>query len=122
MIPDGNDGLGAKGAAVAFFIERQLAGPFGSADTWYMQGPWEKGTEEQGYQLKLTPAQFYRVAMRNIDDYCRGNYSNKTFAALAPADASVRKDSELLRFAAKMDLILVDGLETFFNSRSSKTR
>ena len=31
--------------------------------------------------------------------------------------AAARKDPKLLRFAAKMDLILVDGLETFFNSK-----
>jgi hypothetical protein len=31
-------------------------------------------------------------------------------------DAAARKDPKLLRFAAKMDLILVDGLETFFSS------
>ena len=31
--------------------------------------------------------------------------------------AAARKDPQLLRFAAKMDLILVDGLETFFNSK-----
>ncbi len=31
-------------------------------------------------------------------------------------EAAARKDPKLLRFAAKMDLILVDGLETFFSS------
>ena len=31
-------------------------------------------------------------------------------------DAAARKDPNFLRFAAKMDLILVDALETFFNS------
>ena len=31
-------------------------------------------------------------------------------------DAAARKDRKLLSFAAKMDLILVDGLETFFTS------
>lgn len=33
-------------------------------------------------------------------------------------EASNRKDPSLLRFAAEMDLILVDGLETFFNSHT----
>ena len=31
-------------------------------------------------------------------------------------EAAARKDPKLLRFAAKLDLILVDGLETFFSS------
>ncbi len=33
-------------------------------------------------------------------------------------DAAARDDSKLLSFAAKMDLILVDGLETYFSSHS----
>lgn len=33
-------------------------------------------------------------------------------------EAGDRKDPGLLRFAADMDLILVDGLETFFNSHT----
>ena len=32
-------------------------------------------------------------------------------------DGAVRKEVKLLRFTAEMDLILVDGLEAFFNSR-----
>ena len=103
LIPEGNDGFGAKSAAVAFFIERQLAGPYGSAETWYMQGPWQNGTEEQGYQLKLTPAQFYRTAIRNIDDHCRRNFASKTFAALTAAD-----QDQVLHGLEKGDIALVD--------------
>ncbi|RXZ39058.1 gluconate 2-dehydrogenase subunit 3 family protein [Oxalobacteraceae bacterium CAVE-383] len=71
LIPDSDDSAGAIAAAVPFFIERQLAGPFGAAETWYMQGPWQTGTPEQSYQLSYTPAQLYRQAIRDIDDYCR---------------------------------------------------
>lgn len=86
LIPSEETGTGAKEAAVAVFIDRQLAGPYGRAETWYMQGPWQQGTQEQGYQLKLTPAQVYRAAIRNLDDYCRRTYANKTFAELVYAD------------------------------------
>jgi hypothetical protein len=34
-----------------------------------MQGPWNKGTDRQGHQLELTPAQHYRAAIRDIDAY-----------------------------------------------------
>jgi gluconate 2-dehydrogenase gamma chain len=71
LIPEGDDGPGALAAAVPFFIERQLAGSFGAAETWYMQGPWPTGKPEQGYQLSYTPAQLYRAAIGDIDDYCR---------------------------------------------------
>lgn len=83
LIPDGKDGLGARAAQVPYFIERQLAGPYGQAETWYMQGPFAKGTEQQGYQSALTPAQLYRTALRDIDAYCKSTYSDKPFAALS---------------------------------------
>jgi gluconate 2-dehydrogenase gamma chain len=63
-----------------------MAGPFGRAETWYMQGPWKTGTEQQGYQLKLTPAQLYRVGIKGTDDHCRQSLSNKTFAELGAQD------------------------------------
>jgi gluconate 2-dehydrogenase gamma chain len=82
IIPTDELGPGAKDAGVATFIDRQLAGPYGRAETWYMQGPWRKGTEQQGYQLKLTPAQLYRAAIRDIDEHVRGQEAGKSFAQL----------------------------------------
>ena len=82
IIPTDELGPGAKEAGVGTFIDRQLAGPYGRAETWYMQGPWRKGTDEQGYQLKLTPAQLYRAAIRDIDAHVRGTEAGKSFAQL----------------------------------------
>ena len=82
IIPTDELGPGAKDAGVATFIDRQLAGPYGRAETWYMQGPWHQGTEQQGYQLKLTPAQLYRTAIRDIDEHVRGQGAGKSFAQL----------------------------------------
>lgn len=86
LIPADELGPGAKEAGVTFFIDQQLAGPFGRGETWYMQGPWRQGTEEQGYQLKMTPAQLYRSAIQAIDEHCRRTFDKKTFAELAPGD------------------------------------
>jgi len=121
LIPDEEDGLGAKGAAVAVFIDRQLAGPYGLAETWYMQGPWQHGTPEQGYQLKLTPAQVYRAAIRNVDSHCRQTYANKSFAELAPADQDnilhrlEKGDAELADVPAKVffDMLWQNTVEGF---------
>ncbi len=85
LIPKDELGPGAVEAGVPDFIDRQLAGPYGQARTWYMHGPWEKGTAEQGYQLKSTPAELYRLAIRDIDDYCRKKYRN-AFAQINPQD------------------------------------
>jgi gluconate 2-dehydrogenase gamma chain len=84
IIPADDLGPGAKEANVAIFIDRQLAGPYGSAETWYMQGPWQKGSDEQGYQLKLSPAQLYRAAIAAIDAHSQQANGGKRFAELDP--------------------------------------
>jgi len=81
LIPKDELGPGAKEAGVTHFIDRQLGGPYGRAETWYMQGPWRDGTQQQGYQLRLTPAQLYRKAIGEIDEHCGKTYG-KRFADL----------------------------------------
>jgi gluconate 2-dehydrogenase gamma chain len=84
IIPADDLGPGAKEAGVADFIDRQLAGPYGLAETWYMQGPWQPGTEQQGYQLRLAPAQLYRAAIAQIDRHLKQSQGNRGFAQLDP--------------------------------------
>ena len=66
-----------------------------------MQGPWYDGTKEQGYQLKLTPAQVYRAAIADIDAHTRGKYGNKAFAEL-----DAKTQDEVLHALDKGDLKL----------------
>lgn len=83
LIPGDPKHPGAKDAGVTTFIDRQLSGPYGLAETWYMQGPWPTGEMEQGWQSKLTPAQMYRAAIRNIQQHCQMKYG-KHYEALSP--------------------------------------
>jgi gluconate 2-dehydrogenase gamma chain len=85
LIPNDELGPGAKEAGVTHFIDRQLGGPYGRAQTWYMQGPWREGSQQQGYQLKLTPAGLYRTAIQDIDEYCRRSHGGRRFAELDAA-------------------------------------
>jgi gluconate 2-dehydrogenase gamma chain len=82
LIPNDELGPGAKELGVTVFIDRQLAAAYGRAERWYMTGPWAKGTESQGYQSRMTPAQLYRAAIKEIDAYCRNEFSGKTFVEL----------------------------------------
>jgi gluconate 2-dehydrogenase gamma chain len=83
LIPADELGPGAKEAGVTVFLDRQLAGPYGRGQTWYMQGPWREGEKTQGYQSRLTPAQLYRSAIKSIDDHCRKQFDGKPFHQLA---------------------------------------
>ena len=86
LIPADDLGPGALEADVATFIDRQLAGPYGRAERWYMQGPWASGLPTQGWQTRLTPAGLYRGAIRGIDALVAREGRAATFARLAAAD------------------------------------
>jgi gluconate 2-dehydrogenase gamma chain len=84
LIPEDAHGPGARTAGGTLFFDRQLAGSYGQAQRWYMQGPWQKGEPTQGYQLRLTPAQLYRAGIKAVDDHCRTELGGKRFAELPP--------------------------------------
>jgi gluconate 2-dehydrogenase gamma chain len=89
LIPNDAVGPGAVEAGVPFFLDRQLAGPFGRGDHYYLGGPWPKGTPEQGYQSRFNPAQLYRAAIAAIDQYTNSKFSGMPFSALNDADRDV---------------------------------
>jgi gluconate 2-dehydrogenase gamma chain len=86
LIPQDELGPGAKELGVTVFLDRQLAGAYGRAERWYMSGPWGKGTETQGYQSRMNPAQMYRTAIKAIDAYCLQTFQNKSFSQLGIDD------------------------------------
>ena len=49
---------------IANYFDRQLAGAFGQGAKRYMQGPFRIAKPELGYQLPLTPAQFFRAGIQ----------------------------------------------------------
>ena len=57
LTPNGVD------CGLAIFIDRQLAGGFGKGERLYTQGPWQPGKPQQGYQLPLTPEQFFKAGI-----------------------------------------------------------
>lgn len=87
LIPNDPVGPGAVEAGVPFFLDRQLAGRFGRGDHYFLGGPWPKGTPEQGYQSRFSPAQLYRAAISAVDEYVGANFHGDTFSKLAADDA-----------------------------------
>lgn len=86
LIPGDPVGPGAVEAGVPVFIDRQLAGPYGRGDHYFLGGPWPKGTPEQGYQTRFTPAQLYRAAIPAIERHVGDNHGGRSFATLAAGD------------------------------------
>ncbi|HET6628156.1 MAG TPA: gluconate 2-dehydrogenase subunit 3 family protein [Woeseiaceae bacterium] len=84
LIPADELGPGALEAGVREFIDRQLSGPYGRAERWYMSGPWHDGSEEQGYQMRYSPAELYRHCIPRVDAWCRDRYGGN-FAELRAA-------------------------------------
>ena len=49
------------------FIDRQLAGAFGNGARLYRQGPFLPGKPEHGYQLSLSPREFFRAGVEETN-------------------------------------------------------
>jgi gluconate 2-dehydrogenase gamma chain len=80
LTPNGVD------CGLAFFIDRQLAGAFGKGDRLYRKGPWRRARPELGYQLPLTPEEFFKAGLAAADAACLREHRAR-FAALSPLDA-----------------------------------
>jgi gluconate 2-dehydrogenase gamma chain len=83
MIPA--DALSPSGSdcGVPVFIDRQLAGAFGAGDRMYRAGPFHQGTPEQGYQLPLTPRDFFAAGVQAANAWSQKTYG-KSFDRLNP--------------------------------------
>jgi len=86
LIPPDEGGAGGKDAGCAVFIDRQLAGPYGSSEGLYLQPPFMPGTPGQGYQGADAPAAIYRKGLRAFDRFVSAKFGGKTFAALSTSD------------------------------------
>jgi gluconate 2-dehydrogenase gamma chain len=68
IFPGDDAGPGAREAGVLVYIDRQLAGPWGSDRHRYTQGPFdENAPPEFGYQGKATPQQIYRQGLKQLE-------------------------------------------------------
>jgi len=85
IIPADNLSPSGSDCGVAVFIDRQLAGAYGSGARLYRQGPFPKGKPELGYQLELNPREFFRAGIEAANAFTRKTYG-KDFDRLAEKD------------------------------------
>jgi gluconate 2-dehydrogenase gamma chain len=101
LSPSGTD------CGLVAFIDRQLAGAWGSGAKTYRGGPFIKGTREQGYQLPLTPREFFGAGIKAVNAWTRKTYG-KDFDRLSAAE---REAALKAMDAGKADLADINGKE-----------
>jgi gluconate 2-dehydrogenase gamma chain len=115
--PDAHSPSGTDCGLLAF-IDRQLAGAWGGGAKLYRSGPFIKGTREQGYQLSLTPREFFAAGIKATNDWTRKTYG-KDFDRLSGADreaALQAMDAGKAELNAKQffEMLLQSAMEGFF--------
>jgi gluconate 2-dehydrogenase gamma chain len=91
LIPSDGDGPGAMETRVPVFIDRQLAGDFGTAADLYMEGPFNPEADPTlGTQSPLNPAGIYREGIAAFDKWCLDTHG----AGFADLDAA-KQDASL---------------------------
>ncbi len=78
LTPSGSD------CGLAVFIDRQLAGGFGNGARLYRSGPFLPAKPELGYQLALSPREFFRAGIVATNEWTTKTYG-KEFDRLTPA-------------------------------------
>ena len=79
LSPAGSD------CGIVTFIDRQLASDWGGGAKMYRGGPFHKGKPEQGYQLTLTPRQFFQAGIAEANAWSYKTY-RKEFDRLSQPD------------------------------------
>ena len=79
LSPSGTD------CGLVTYMDRQLAGAWGNGARFYRAGPFLQGKPEHGYQLPLTPREFFTAGIRAANAWSRKTYG-KDFDHLTPAD------------------------------------
>jgi gluconate 2-dehydrogenase gamma chain len=103
------------------FIDHQLAGAWGGGAKLYRSGPFVKGTREQGYQLSLTPREFFAAGIKAANDWTRKTYG-KDFDRLSGAERDAALEAmdsgkaEFNEINAKQffEMLLQSAMEGFF--------
>ncbi len=117
LIPSEGEGPGALEARVPVFIDRQLAGDFGTAADLYMEGPFNPAADANlGPQTALTPAEIYRQGIAAFDSWCT------TTQGAAFADLDAGKQDAALTALSKAEVPLAPDLRDFWSLLLQNTK
>ena len=122
MIPADNLSPSGSDCGIPTFIDRQLASAWGAGARMYRAGPFHQGLPEQGYQLPLTPRDFFATGVQATNAWTRKTYG-KSFDRLTPvqrAEALTAMESGKAKFEdfdsrAFFQRLLAITMEGFFS-------
>ncbi len=103
LTPSGTD------CGLVNYIDRQLAGAWGGGARLYRGGPFVPGKREQGYQLSLTPREFFAAGIKAANAWSQRTYG-KEFDRLSVAD---REAALKTMEAGKADFAEINGKQFF---------
>jgi gluconate 2-dehydrogenase gamma chain len=103
------------------YIDRQLAGAWGGGARLYRGGPFIKGTREQGYQLPLTPREFFAAGIKAANAWTQKTYG-KDFDRLSPAERDTalktmdagKAEFDEINAKQFFEMLLASAMEGFF--------
>jgi gluconate 2-dehydrogenase gamma chain len=94
---------------VVTFVDRQLASAWGGGAKMYRSGPFHKGKPEHGYQLPLTPREFFAAGVSATNAWTRKGHG-KDFDRLSGKD---REQALKTLEQGKAELVGFNGKEFF---------
>lgn len=111
IYPKDELGPGAKELGVAYYIDHQLASPWGINARDYMMGPFFKGEATQGSQTPIKRADIITLGLQGLKDYSQKKYG-KDFQSLAE-----NEQDEVLKVFEKGEEFALAGIttKTFFS-------
>ena len=115
LSPSGTD------CGLVAYIDRQLAGAWGNGARLYRNGPFLPAKPEHGYQLPLTPREYFAAGIKAANAWSRKTYG-KDFDRLAPTDrtaALTAMEKGTAKFAGLeaqpfFEAVLQSAMEGFF--------
>lgn len=107
IFPKDDLGPGAMELGVPYFIDRQLAGQYGSNSKEYMQGPFGKGEPTQGYQSRLTRAEIFIQGVQTLESEAQKRYK-KSFTDITD------KERDVILTALQKDEVKMKGVTAGF--------
>lgn len=110
IFPEDENGPGAIKLGVPYFIDKQLAGSYGSNKFDYMKGPVQKVKVDSSYQTLMTRGEVFIEGVRKLNDESLKTYDAEFF------DLEGEQQDEILTAmeAGEIELRSVKG-STFFN-------